>query len=183
MRDIFKAVMGNSSSLLTQYDLEDLQNHCSNLYSQREIIALYERFCQLDRTSKGFISADEFMGVPEFAVNPLCQRLLKMLEGLNFKEFIALLSAFSARATKDDKLKFIFRVYDTDGNGKVTSSDMLQVLRDLSGNFLTDEQRQSVLNQALEQAGYTVDSALTLLDFKQVLGKADLKMDVEVPVD
>lgn len=36
----------------------------------------------------------------------------------------------------------IFRVYDTDGNGKVTSSDMLQVLRDLSGNFLTDEQRQ-----------------------------------------
>lgn len=33
-------------------------------------------------------------------------------------------------------------MYDTDGNGKVTSSDMLQVLRDLSGNFLTDEQRQ-----------------------------------------
>ena len=28
-----------------------------------------------------------------------------MLEGLNFKEFIALLSAFSARATNDDKLK------------------------------------------------------------------------------
>lgn len=41
--------------------------------SQREIIALYERFCQLDRTGKGFISADEFMSVPEFAVNPLCQ--------------------------------------------------------------------------------------------------------------
>jgi len=136
------AAMGNSSSLLTQYDLEDLQNHCNNLYSQREIIALYERFCQLDRTGKGFISADEFMGVPEFAVNPLCQRLLKMLEGLNFKEFIALLSAFNARATKDNKLKFIFRVYDTDGNGKVTSSDMLQVLRDLPGNFLTDEQRK-----------------------------------------
>lgn len=36
----------------------------------------------------------------------------------------------------------IFKVYDTDGNGKVTSSDMLQVLRDLSGSFLTDEQRQ-----------------------------------------
>ena len=33
-------------------------------------------------------------------------------------------------------------MYDTDGNGKVTSSDMLQVLRDLSGSFLTDEQRK-----------------------------------------
>lgn len=41
--------------------------------SQREIVSLYERFCALDRTGKGFISADEFMGVPEFAVNPLCQ--------------------------------------------------------------------------------------------------------------
>lgn len=28
------------------------------------------------------------------------------------------------------------------GNGKVTGSDILQVLRDLSGSFLTDEQRQ-----------------------------------------
>lgn len=28
-----------------------------------------------------------------------------MLEGLNFKEFLGLLSAFSARATQDDKLK------------------------------------------------------------------------------
>ncbi len=36
-------------------------------------MSLYERFCALDRTGKGFISADEFMGVPEFAVNPLCQ--------------------------------------------------------------------------------------------------------------
>jgi serine/threonine-protein phosphatase 2B regulatory subunit len=65
--------MGNSSSLLTQYDLEDLQNHTNHLFSQREIVSLYERFCALDRTGKGFISADEFMGVPEFAVNPLCQ--------------------------------------------------------------------------------------------------------------
>jgi len=33
------------------------------------------------------------------------QRLLKMLEGLNFKEFLGLLSAFSARAAQADKLK------------------------------------------------------------------------------
>jgi hypothetical protein len=28
--------MGNSSSLLTQYDLEDLQNHCNNLCKSGE---------------------------------------------------------------------------------------------------------------------------------------------------
>ncbi|KAF5757331.1 putative EF-hand domain-containing protein [Helianthus annuus] len=41
--------------------------------SQQEIVSLYKRFCQLDRNAKGFISADEFLSVPEFAMNPLSQ--------------------------------------------------------------------------------------------------------------
>lgn len=41
--------------------------------SQQEIVSLYQRFCQLDRNGIGFISADEFLSVPEFAVNPLSQ--------------------------------------------------------------------------------------------------------------
>ena len=41
--------------------------------SQQEITALYERFCALDRNGKGYISADEFMAIPEFALNPLAQ--------------------------------------------------------------------------------------------------------------
>lgn len=36
-------------------------------------MSLYHRFCQLDRNGGGFVSADEFMSVPEFAVNPLSQ--------------------------------------------------------------------------------------------------------------
>lgn len=45
------------------------------LVSQQEIVSLYKRFCQLDRNAKGFISADEFLSVPEFAMNPLSQVL------------------------------------------------------------------------------------------------------------
>lgn len=41
--------------------------------TQQEIVSLYQRFCQLDRNAKGFISADEFLSVPEFALNPLSQ--------------------------------------------------------------------------------------------------------------
>lgn len=43
------------------------------LVSQQEIVSLYHRFCQLDRNSSGFIPGDEFLSVPEFAVNPLSQ--------------------------------------------------------------------------------------------------------------
>ena len=34
-------------------------------------MSLYERFCQLDRSAKGFISEDEFLSIPEFSLNPL----------------------------------------------------------------------------------------------------------------
>ncbi|XP_024021924.1 calcineurin subunit B [Morus notabilis] len=175
--------MGSASSMLTQYDIEEVQEHCNNLFSQQEIVSLYQRFCQLDRNSKGFISADEFLSVPEFAMNPLSQRLLKMADGLNFKDFVAFLSAFSTKASLQQKIELIFKVYDTDGNGKVSFNDILQVLRDLSGSFMSDEQREKVLIQVLGEAGYTRESCLMLDDFIKVFGSSGVNMEVEVPVD
>ncbi|XP_059454683.1 uncharacterized protein LOC132184927 [Corylus avellana] len=175
--------MGNTSSMLTQYDIEEVQEHCNRAFSQQEIVSLYQRFCQLDRNGGGFISAEEFLSVPEFAVNPLSQRLLRMLDGLNFKEFVAFLSAFSPRATLQQKIEFIFKVYDSHGNGRVAMNDMLEVLRDLTGQYISEQQREQVLNQVLEEAGYTKDSLLVLSDFMKVLGNSGLKMEVEVPVD
>lgn len=175
--------MGNASSMLTQYDIEEVQQHCNHAFSQQEIVSLYERFCQLDRNNSGFISAEEFLSVPEFAVNPLSQRLLRMVDGLNFKEFVAFLSAFSPHATLHQKIEFIFRVYDSDGNGKVTFTDMLDVLRDLTGTFISEKQREQVLTDVLEEAGYTKDSLMILSDFVKILGNTGLKMEVEVPVD
>ncbi|KAL1312132.1 hypothetical protein AAHE18_16G016000 [Arachis hypogaea] len=54
-------------------------------------------------------------------MNPLSQRLLKMVDGINFKDFVAFLSAFSAKATAQHKIELIFKVYDSDRNGKVLS--------------------------------------------------------------
>ncbi|KAL5574540.1 hypothetical protein UlMin_016239, partial [Ulmus minor] len=157
--------MGSASSMLTQYDIEEVQDHCNHLFSQQEIVSLYKRFCQLDRNAKGFISADEFLSVPEFAMNPLSQRLLKMVDGLNFKDFVAFLSAFSTKASTRQKVELIFKLYDSDHNGKVSFNDILEVLRDLSGPFMSDEQREKVLCQVLQEAGYTRESYLVLDDF------------------
>lgn len=41
--------------------------------TEKEIVSLYQRFCQLDGNGKGFISADEFLSHPEFSVNPLSE--------------------------------------------------------------------------------------------------------------
>ncbi|KAJ4958767.1 hypothetical protein NE237_025878 [Protea cynaroides] len=175
--------MGSGYSMLTQYDIEEVQEYCYGLFSQQEIVSLYERFCQLDRNSKGYISADEFLSVPEFAMDPLSQRLLKLVDGLNFKDFVAFLSAFSTKANIRQKIELIFKVYDLDGNGKVTFSDILEVLRDLTGSFMSEEQREEVMSHLLEEAGYTRTSSLLLDDFIKILDYPGLKMGVEVTVD
>ncbi|KAI3521207.1 hypothetical protein L1887_10668 [Cichorium endivia] len=175
--------MGSASSTLTQYDIEDVQEHCNNLFSQQEIVSLYQRFCQLDRTAKGFISADEFLSVPEFAMNPLSQRLLRMVDGLNFKDFVIFLSAFNPKASMPQKIELIFKVYDSDYNGKVTFNDIMEVLRDLSGAFMSDKQREEVLIKVMQEAGYSKDSSLLVDDFVKILDHSGLKMEVEVPVD
>ncbi|KAG2662300.1 calcineurin subunit B-like [Panicum virgatum] len=175
--------MGNASSMLTQYDIEEVQEHCNYLFSQQEIVSLYERFCQLDRSAKGFISEDEFLSIPEFSLNPLSKRLLRMVDGLNFKDFVAFLSTFSAKASLRQKIELIFKVYDIDGKGKVTFKDLLEVLLDLTGSFMSDEQREQVVTKVLEEAGYTKDCSFSVEDFIQIIDHPGLKMEVEVPID
>jgi len=36
----------------------------------------------------------------------------------------------------------IFKVYDIDGKGKVTFKDLQEVLHDLTGSFMSDQQRE-----------------------------------------
>lgn len=42
----------------------------------------------------------------------------------------------------------IFKVYDVDYHGKVTFKDILEVLRDLTGSYMSDDQRE-VYNQCV----------------------------------
>ncbi|KAE8716412.1 Calcium-binding EF-hand family protein isoform 2 [Hibiscus syriacus] len=173
--------MGNSSSMLTQYDIEEVQNRCQKLFSQQEIVSLYERFFQLDLNAKGFISADKLLSVPEFAMNPLSQRLLKM-DGLNFKDFVAFLSAFSAKASVQQKIKLIFKVYDSDGNGKVSFNDILEVLRNLSGSFISDNQREFAKEEGLKKAVKNVNGIW--IDGKKIyVGVAKYKKQRPCQVD
>lgn len=46
------------------------------------------------------------------------QRIVRIFESVNFKEFVRLLAAFSSRAKRDDQLAFMFAVYDVDGDGE-----------------------------------------------------------------
>eukprot|EP01024_Parvocaulis_polyphysoides_P045227 TRINITY_DN42232_c0_g1_i3.p2 TRINITY_DN42232_c0_g1~~TRINITY_DN42232_c0_g1_i3.p2 ORF type:complete len:182 (+),score=35.40 TRINITY_DN42232_c0_g1_i3:150-695(+) len=179
--------MGSGTSMeLTQYDYEDVRSYCDNLFSHNEINALYSRFRILDRGSKGYITAEIIKNIPELSVNPLAQRIIRMFDNVNFKDFVLLLSAFSSKASHNHRVRLIFRVYDVDQDGIVSRSDLGIIVRELVGNNLSDEQVKMLINEAIKLGGGQSEEmdeeGLTLEDFERALNDAQLDMDVDVPV-
>ncbi|KAK9812249.1 hypothetical protein WJX73_007233 [Symbiochloris irregularis] len=175
--------MGQAMSFgLTQYDVEELMEYCGGKFSQAEIEGLYKRFRSLDRGHKGYISAEEFMNIPELSINPLARRLERMFETVNFKDFVGILAAFSKRASRDDRVRFIFTVFDMDGDGHVGAEDLDLMLRQLAGQSLSEEDISTVVKKALQEAS-TPAAGLSYDDFKKLLQGSQLLMQVEVPSD
>lgn len=160
-----------------------LPNHTkkqNQTVSQSEIETLYERFRRLDRQRTGFLSAEALMGIPELSINPLAQRLVRMVESANFTEFVRVLAAFSPRTPREDKVAFIFEVYDVDGDGVVSREDMSVVLRQLGGAAMGDAAVKELTDRAFGEAG--ARDGLRPADFSAALRDQDLSgMVVTVP--
>lgn len=178
--------MGQAASLgLTQYDVEEVIDHCGGAWSQEEIEALYRRFRTLDRGRKGYLSSDEFLAIPELSINPVAQRLVRIYANVNFKDFAKLLSAFSDRASRDTKLEYMFMVFDVDGDGMVSREDLQIMLKQLAGSSMSEDELKDVIDTVLHKAcGPNPRDGIDLAAFKKALLTASLSsMAVQVPSD
>jgi len=88
------------------------------------------------------------------------------------QDFVHLLSAFSIRASTEDKAHLIFNVYDSDGDGLVSADDLELMLRQLAGSSLSDGDIKALVSRAMQQAG--VEQGLTREHFGDSLRNADL---------
>lgn len=66
-------------------------------------------------------------------MNPLVLRVVGQFDVsgedlVNFREFCKTLSVFSPQADPEDKMKFVFGIYDEEGIGVVTEEQMFSVL-------------------------------------------------------
>jgi serine/threonine-protein phosphatase 2B regulatory subunit len=106
------------------------------IVSAHEIEKLYARFVRLDRDRSGTLSMEELLTIPEFAMNPLAERMLSIFQenqriarsashdsvhrhqghrtptqvddDIDFKTFLHTLSPFSVNAPIIEKLKCTF---------------------------------------------------------------------------
>jgi Ca2+-binding EF-hand superfamily protein len=94
--------MGNKSSSMLQDEEINLISEETG-FSKAQIERLYERFKSLDKSGIcGSLSRQDFLRVPELAINPLCDRIVHMFfvdcdedhDRINFRQFMKVLATF-----------------------------------------------------------------------------------------
>merc|ERR1711970_160017 len=97
------ANMGNSRSSL-QLQPEDITAiQTETGFNQNQIERLYSRFSSLDKQDKGYLSREDFLRIPELAINPLGDRIVHAFfyeskngddDKVDFKDFVRVLAHF-----------------------------------------------------------------------------------------
>eukprot|EP00002_Diphylleia_rotans_P040011 TRINITY_DN93_c0_g1_i10.p1 TRINITY_DN93_c0_g1~~TRINITY_DN93_c0_g1_i10.p1 ORF type:complete len:178 (-),score=48.97 TRINITY_DN93_c0_g1_i10:458-991(-) len=170
--------MGANSSALSPEELAEMQAISS--FSQKDLKRLYKRFQKLDKDNSGTITTDEFLMVPELAMNPLVERVIAIFdinkdECINFKEFIQALSVFSVNGAREHKLRFAFQVYDIDCDGFISNGELFQVLKMMVGNNLTDVQLQQIVDKTIIEGDVDKDGKISFEEFTKMVANTDVE--------
>jgi len=168
--------MGNVETNLSVSEIEDMK--LMSNFTERELKRLHRRFKKLDTDGSGTLTIDEFMRIPELAVNPLLERVIQIFDEnkdneIQFSEFIKALSIFSDKGNKEGKLQFAFRVYDMDGDGFISNGELFQVLKMMVGDNLTDVQLQQIVDKTILEGNEDKTGKISYAEFKKMITNLD----------
>ena len=167
------ASAGPRASQPTAQEMQELST--STHFSSAELGQLSQRFAMLEPDEEGHVDIEKVCDMPEIAMYPLLQRIVSKYNtdksgGVTFAEFARAMSTLSGKATLGEKLRFAFDLYDINGNGVVTGSEMFDVFRLMSRRHYTDESLQQIVSAFMAE----YPSGLTFDDFSQMFAVSDL---------
>lgn len=123
--------------------------------------------------------------IPELAMNPLVSRVIALFgaegdEELDFKQFVQVLSVFSVKGSRAEKVNYAFRIYDIQGDGFVDAQELFTVLKLMVGTNLNDQQMEEIVKQTIIEGDLDGDGKLSQKEFVDLLGEADLEAKLTI---
>jgi len=151
-------------------------------FSDEELTKILKAFQSLDLDHDGLLRKNEFMVVENLKQNPLVDRVLDVFDvdgngGIDFTEFIKALSIFAANnpESTDHKLLFAFKIYDVNGDGFISNSDLFYVLKIMVGRNLEDEAIQQLVDRTILYADKDKDGKLSFEEFRSIIEDSNLE--------
>jgi len=202
--------MGNSRSSLQlqQENIEQISEETGFISNQIE--RLWSRFTSLDKQQKGHLTREDFLRIPELAINPLGDRIVHAFfrdssnkdeeeggkfggasekEIVNFPDFVRVLAHFrpiKKNAEKNkmnsrvEKLRFAFRMYDLDGDDKISKEELLAVLTMMVGANISEDQLVSIAERTIMEADDDKDNLISFDEFCKVLERTDVEQKMSI---
>lgn len=181
-------VMGGlSTASLQPEEVIELQQMCH--FTQPEIRRLYKRFRKLDTTKSGGVTRKDLLKIPELSMNPLAERITSLFKSqgqidgsfINFRDFLRMLSVFSERASREEKERMAFRVYDMNRDNFISENDLYEVLKTMIGENVTDKALWQIVRNTIKDADLDGDGKLSFSEFQNVMRNEDFhsKMTIE----
>merc|ERR1712088_346347 len=190
--------MGNSRSTLQlqQEEIEEITAETG--FTKQQIERLYARFSSLDKQSRGYLTREDFLRIPELAINPLGDRIVHAFfyeskntdeEKVDFKDFVRVVAHFrpvkknpvkNKLNTRMEKLHFAFRMYDLDGDDKISKEELLAVLNMMVGSNISTEQLISIAERTIMEADMDKDDLISFEEFAKVLERTDVEQKMSI---
>jgi len=104
-----------------------------NNFKPESIKKAFKRFQAIDKDQSGMLDYNEFLEVFQVEGSPLSERIFQLFDRekvgqLDIREFMVSISNFT-NASKEEKLKFAFMIFDEDGNGVITKQELIKILK------------------------------------------------------
>jgi len=170
---------GSSLNALKKKELKDFL--ASTHFEADEINALYNHFRSVaqKKVDDKLIDRQEFqmsLGIKE---SLFVDRMFQLFDGntdgfINFAEYLTGLSVLSNRGTIDEKIKFSFRIYDMDGDGKISDAELSKMLQTtLAENDvkLTPEQAAAIVKSTFLEADTNRDGYIDMTEYRKMVEK------------
>nr|XP_040146881.1 calcineurin B homologous protein 3 [Ictidomys tridecemlineatus] len=149
----------------------------SSLVSSEQIEQLHRRFKQLSG-DQPTIRKENFNNVPDLELNPIRSKIIRaffdnrnlrkgpsgLADEIDFEDFLTIMSYFrpidttlgeeQVELSRKEKLRFLFHMYDSDSDGRITLEEYRNVVEELlSGNpHIEKESARSIADGAMMEA-------------------------------
>lgn len=147
----------------------------------------------MDKGDNGTLSREDFLRIPELAINPLGDRIVQAFfdnseDRINFRQFMRVLARFRAIKknkqnklnNREEKLRFAFKMYDLDDDNKITREELLAVLHMMVGANISSDQLASIADRTILEADRDGDQSISFEEFCKILERTDVEEKMSI---
>lgn len=102
---------------------------------------------------------------------------------LSFSDFVHVLSPLAPSASLEEKVRLAFAVFDFDGDGKLSESDLRHMIRHTLGEAIDDDLLEEVVEKTFIEADKDEDGFLSMREFKHAIDKDNFRARLTLQLD